>query len=543
MTDTPQINPAIGALFRQYRKQKLNPRTGKSWTLHELSTVLAALFQQAFQDPQAEGLSPSAISRLENGSLLPGRAKLRIMADFLEIPEPELKPLIDLGDAKAPPVGGDLHVQGRVQELENKLQKTPLDWLKLLSASNLAGFYYQSLGWAEDSLLVTESPHLPPAVQTVLRALIQSKKAYAHFCLEPEAEVHLQRSREWARHADQALPLVPHAALSVWDLAWLQIETVRCLTTATLEIFNTRFLKHPRFNSAEVEALAQSRDELEAIFRRFEQTLTLEHLAQTGEHQQELTELYLYLMREKDRLHFKWLEAMEMQLLWQDPLVQTALGPHASVPLERMALCFYERLSAQPEQTCQELEQFYHTDASGQLLLRPAQALQAQWRALSQSMLNTLDQHDRLHEPHPNKAWQEAVMLYPLTAARLGQFDRFVDLGYLKLLYMQTNAQTRPLWHYVRACCYALLYRSSARRAHLETSLENWFHYCFAEPDGRCNLEQFSHCLHELALWSTWWPLLKQTCFQPEDTYQQWFVITFEQLLKQPRIQRLRTQV
>ncbi len=539
MTDTPPINPAIGNLFRHYRKQRINPSTGKAWTLNELSLAVSTLIQSLNEDGAEEGLSPSAISRLENASLLPGRAKLRVLANFLEIPEHELKPLIDLGESKTPlPQNSELRDQGLVRELEGKMQKSPLDWLKLIAAGNMAGLYYKSLNWAEDALLVIESPSIQPDLQMVLRALTQSKKAYAHFCIDDE-ELFLQRSLDWARKAELATSQLISASAS--DLAYLQIETVRSLTTASLELFNSRYLLHRDFSQEPKAEFSQFYSELLAIFSRFEKALQLAKLKVSDEEHQFLLELYLYYLREKDRLQFKYLEIMELQALWEQARQTFGLTPGASpIQPESIAALVYERLTQSSEEAQAFISGLY-TVKQTQVIFSPAPSLQKNWQQLSQSMLRTLERHDQLESPNPNKAFQEAVMLYPITAARLGQFDRFVDLGYFKLIYMQTTVQTRPVWYYVRAYCYALAYQLNKKPEWLQTSLENWARYCFADKDtGACNLELFSHCLSEVTLWSTWFQLLHDTQLRKKVPLANWFCQNLQALMGQARFKRMR---
>ncbi|MBT9547133.1 MAG: helix-turn-helix transcriptional regulator [Candidatus Sericytochromatia bacterium] len=537
MTDNPPINPEIGELFRQYRKKKTNPATGKSWTLIELSQSVSVLIQSMHEDGSEEGLSPSAISRLENGSLLPGRSKLKVLAGFLEIPDNELKPMIDLGDSKIPHFqNSEIKDQGRVRELENKLQKTPLDWLQLISASNMSGLYYKTLSWAEDGLLAVENPHISPDYQSVVRALIQSKKAYAQYCLEDE-QAFLQRSLDWAKNADLAVNSVQ--SLSVADLAYLRIETVRSLTTASLELFNNRYLLHPQAAEENQAALNASYQDLQGIFERFEKTLQLARLDLSGEEHQFLLELYLYYLREKDRLGFKWLEIMEQLAFLKSARSQLNLNPPAGSGHDTVAILLYERLKKSAKETVKYLNQLYFPQ-NGQLVFQPAPGLQKDWQILSQAMLRTLEKHDQLESPNPNKAFQEAVMLYPITAARLGQFDRFVDLGYFKLIYMQTTSQTRPVWYYVRACCYALAWRLDNKPEQLDVSLENWAKYCFADKSGSCNLEFFSHFLGEVSLWSSWLPLMQDATLRKKISHAEWFCNTLEQLMNQSRYKRQR---
>ena len=539
-TTTP-INPGIGELFKEFRKKKINPMSGKSWTLQDLSTEVSGIIQQNYSDGSEEGLSASAISRLENGSLLPGKTKLKILADFLSIPDSTLKPLIDLGNSPLK-IQATSHIreQSRMRELENKLQKSPLDWLQLLSAANIAGYYVNALEWAEDGLLVLESPTLPAAEQSILRALIQSKKAYAQYRLEQEQEHHLQRSLDWAKNADSALKNLKKCRLADWEQAYLRIETVRSLTTASMELFNTRFVINPKFAPEETVELQSAYEELHIIFEHFESALNLKDLKINSDQQQMLLELYLYFQREKDRLGFKWLEVMEMHAFWN----ANAYRLESKSPprnLDEIALICYQGLLQRPKPTLSLLKKIYKND-HGQLFFTPAQDLQSYWEKLSQSMLNTLEQHDQLHNPDPNKAYQESVMLYPITAARLGQFDRFIDLAYFKLIYMQTNTQTRSVWYYIRSYCYALYYRLTENPEHLEISLQNWFNYCYGDKKaGECNLEHFSHCFGEVALWSTWFPLILDKT--PASESVQWFQLNLKQIMEQPRYKRLREKM
>jgi transcriptional regulator with XRE-family HTH domain len=534
MTDSSSLALAVGALFKQYRKKLVNPATGKAWTLQELSEEMTVLIRTHLEEGSEEGLSPSAISRLENGSLLPSRPKLKILADFLQIPAAELKPLINLGDSRT--AIPDQKERIRVREMENKQHKTPLDWLRLISYANMASDYHHALEMAEDALLVLDSPGVQWPYPAVLRALIQSKKAYAQFWLDNK-EAHLARSREWAEHAQQGLP-EESAGGDSWEFTLLQIETIRSLTTASLELFNYHYILHPNYSSEAYQQLQTDYRSLDTLFAHFDARIKLDQAVVNSEQYQLLLELYLYFRREKDRLVFKWLEVMEMQALWQtlSPRLQLTGSPR----LEEVTLAVYEQLLQTPERALALMDGLYQP-VNGQLVFTPAPALQEQWQSLHHTILQTLAMHEHLADPNPNKAYQEAVLLYPVTSVRLGRFDQLVDLAYFQLIYMQTTSQTRATWYYIRACCYALAYRTSQQYTDLERSLANWQQYVHGSLDSQeFNSERFAGLLTEAALWSTWLPLVTDQKMQQQSPLVAWFVTTLENVMKQPRYQRLR---
>jgi len=548
MTDNAYAD--IGSLFLRYRKQRINPKTGKSWTLGDLSNEVSAQIQKQLNLSEKEGLSASSLSRLENGTLLPGRQKLKVLAEFLRIPDLELKPLIDLGE-----IGTSSHFLeqkewGRVKALENKKQKTILDRLRLISYANMAGDYHSALEGAEEALLVLDSPYnlsqgTHPLESGVLRALLQSKKAYAQYWLETDKPVHLERSQEWAENADQllqALTAQSQIQIDPWVLRLTQIETVRCLTTATQELFNHRYIQHAEYSPEEQARVLADYNHLDAILQRFQSQIKFSGAdaeALSAEQQQFLTEIYLYFRREKDRLSFKWLEIMEAQALWQDPAIQQARGDIPSVRLDNLAALLYWQLKARPKPTLKILNELFTLQAE-QLCFRPAADLQPHWQTLAEAMHETLNGHDQLEDPNPNKAYQEAVMLYPATLVRLGRFMPLVDLLYFKLIYMQTDNQTRATWYYIRALCYTLHYRISQEPADLELALQNWFKYAQGQLEpAECNQERFMALLGEAALWSTWLPLVHHKNLRT-GPYTQWFVRVFEDIMQQPRYLRLK---
>lgn len=521
------LNPEIGMLFKRYRKKQLNPLTAKPWTLQELSDELALYIEQHTELAQEGSLSPSAISRLENGTLLPSRAKLKMLADFLEIPEQELKPLIDLSQERTRI--NDPKERGRVREIESKLYKTPLDWLRLISYANIAGDYIRSLSLAEDALLALATPLLALPEKNVVQALINSKKSYAQSWLERDKLDHLRRSQQWAYHAQQELQALKLSESP--ELTLLCIETLRCLTTATQEIFDYRYLREPQYYPDEQVTLEKDYAELQALFSGLEQSIRLDNLDLASEQGQQLLELFLYFRRERDRLSFKWLEARELYALRR--FIQQRLTWLADLPAEPSALAvmLYEYLVQRPAEALKVFRQLYTTESSG-LVFTPAPELQMHWQELSESMLTTLELHDRLQSPNPNRGYQEAVLLYPLTVARLGHFDRLADLAYFKLIYMHTTPVSRPFWYYARAYCYALLYRQSQNPVHLQEALKSWFHYAEGNLTEPRNLKaQFSGLLQEAALWSTFLPLLQDQ--KESQAYQDWFACQFETLINQ----------
>jgi len=517
MSDGKQkITPEIGQIFQRYRKKRLNPATGRTWTLEDLGKEVSKIIQK-FYGSQEEGLSFSAISRLENGSLLPSKAKLKILAEFLEIPESELKPYIQLKSVDLNLSHAPQNESLKIRELALRENKGFLDWLRLLSYCNIAADYSNTLEFAEEALLEIEAAPVS-VLNNIMRYLIQSKKAYAQYMLNPKHNAYLNRSREWASRAEQ---LWSGSALKdsekgqdLWTVSILRIETLRCLLTASLEHFNAEFVAAPRLTTKAKDALHVEHAELFALVSQIEKKLNPQEWESgfTAVQKQELLELYLYFRREKDRFNYKWLEAVEMYALCEYATAPATFETASVVQnLEEIPLLVVKQLlqtiSAPQAQTFMA---GLFVIQGPEILFSPALLQQPAWHKLQQSMADTLALHDLLDEPDPNKGYQEAILLYPVTAVRIGQFSELMDLAYFKLIYMLTTPLTRSTWYYVRACCYALWFRHTQAKAHLQLSVANWAKYCQVSPyNGQeYNRERFAHLLGEAALWSTYFPLL-----------------------------------
>jgi transcriptional regulator with XRE-family HTH domain len=548
MSDGKQkIAPEIGKVFQRYRKKRLNPATNKTWTLEDLGKEVSKVIQKYEGNQEGGGLSFSAISRLENGSLLPSKAKLKILADFLEIPESELKPYIQLKSLDLNLSHAPQNESIKIRELAQRENKSFLDWLRLLSYCNIAADYTNTLEFAEEALL--EIDQAKPSIEdTITRYLIQSKKSYAQYMLTPKNSSHLNRSLEWVSRAEQLWASkqlnTPSQVDSLWSLNILRIETLRCLLTASLERFNAEFVVAPRLNSKAKDAIELEYQELFELVAQIEKNLNPQEWEKgfNPVQLQELFELYLYFRREKDRFNFKWLEAIEMYSLWEYTEKSNLLpkGPIHSIDQIPLQLAAQLQESQEQEKILSFIQTLFAIE-KGEILFSPATAQQEEWQALHKSMLDTISLHDLLDEPEPNKGYQEGVMLYPITAARVGKFSEIMDVSYFKLIYMLTNAITRPTWYYVRAYCYALWYKQTQDLAHLDLSIANWANYCKASPQypEEYNPERFAHLLGEAALWSAYLPLLFSQNMAYDYPYIQWLLPPLKSLFNQ-EIDKLR---
>lgn len=530
MANETSIDPTIGQIFKKYRKKQINYLTGKAWTLNDLSIQISTLIQEAFEGSE-EGLSSSAISRLENGSLLPRRRKLKILADFLNIPNAELKPHLDFDSGQAfSSLLKDHYEHQRVNELASISDKTAIDWLMLLSSSNIAGLYYKSLEWAEDGLFALESSILQKkskAISTV-RALIQSKKNYAQYCLDKKRDHYLTRSLEWANQANRALEDIKHD--KSWESSYLYLEAARSILTASLELFNYRFVLNPQFNSQEIQEVDAYYNLLKHQFQNLDKKIHLSYNNVQNDKEQVLLELYIYFLRENDRFHLKWLEVLEMHHS-SDYLFSKFNLKIKPQSLSHFAIFAYFKLKSSPKPMLFILDNLY-TCEKNEIILCQQKKLTSLWSDLKKSMLNTLSQYHNLESPHATKGYQESIIFLPLAAARVGEFDEVYEHAILNIAYMQTQTSKRPLWFYVRACCYAYRYRQSQNEEDLNAALENWLRY----TDGSLNSDEvyqdsFNHLLSEPILWSTFFPLILNKSHDSE--LASWFVNALNHLMEQ----------